>query len=153
MLGFSEFQQSFRQSWGGGEERRGETVSLSPLGFALAPFAVWFLLSTCSANWKPLDSVTCQNIDAYCSPKKRESAGEMAQRLTLLASFSTGPDLRPSHPCHMPSIPANSCKPSCGGMDTGGCLGLACFQPSGDVNPGLRKKPCSKGLCRVTGVY
>lgn len=121
-----------------------------PWALLWLPLAVWFLLSTCLANSKLLNSVTCQSIDAYCSPKKRQSAREMAQRLTLLAPFSTGPDLRPPHSSHMPSIPANSFKPNCGGMETGGYLGLACFQPSGDVNPGLRRKPCSKKLCRGT---
>lgn len=37
-------------------------------------------------------------------------------------------------------------------METRGYWGLACFQPSGDVNPGLRKKPCSKGLCRLMSI-
>lgn len=113
-----------------------ERLSHSPLGFASAPLAVWFLLSTCLANWKLLNSVTCQNIDAHCSLKKRACAKEVNAACSILHRA------RSQTPCHTPSIPAKSLKPNCGGTETGGRLGLACFQPSGDVKPGLRKKPC-----------
>lgn len=61
---------STRPSDNQGAKKR-DCVSVS-LGLCLGSPAVWFLLSTCLANWKLLNSVTSQTTDAPCSLKNRE---------------------------------------------------------------------------------
>lgn len=104
-------------------------MSLSPLAFALAPLAVWFLLSTCLANWRLLNSVTCQATDALCPPnKKRKCWGDgsvVNAACSLLRARSQAPQPPVICPAFLPT--SNSWNPKCGGVETGGYLGLACF--------------------------
>lgn len=52
-------------------------MSLSPLGFTLAPLAVWFSLSTCLANWKLLN---CHMSEHRCLLLTKEKRKNMLER-------------------------------------------------------------------------